>query len=214
MTKTVLPLLMIAFCTCSQAQSLAEVKWVDSNLKACVMKQAKQRDWTDTGQVTDIKCQGKNIESINELRVFSLLVNLSLYNNKLRSADLSELKSLQTLNIANNKLVSLNIRGLSQLHTLHLFRNKLKNLDLFGLSSLKKVRLMQNQLEVLDITPLVSLESGYFFDNQLEDLAITGLNKLKFLDVKQNPMPDELYDFYDEQNGIVISHDGNADDWK
>jgi hypothetical protein len=32
--------------------------------------------------------------------------------------------------------------------------------------------------------------------------------------VKQNPMADELYDFYDKQSGITISHDGNVDDWK
>jgi protein phosphatase 1 regulatory subunit 7 len=61
---------------------------------------------------------------------------------------------------------------------------------------------------------MLALETGYFFDNQLEDLQITGLEKLTFLDVKQNPMPDELYDFYDKQEGIVISHDGNADDWQ
>ena len=65
-----------------------------------------------------------------------------------------------------------------------------------------------------DITPLKSLQQGHIFDNQLEDLSIEGLNNLEFLDVKQNSMPDELYDFYDEQEGIVISHDGNADDWK
>ena len=73
---------------------------------------------------------------------------------------------------------------------------------------------MQNKLTELDISPLQSLTEAYLWDNQLEDLQITGLDKLEFLGVKQNPMPDELYDFYDQQSGITISHDGNADDWK
>jgi len=73
---------------------------------------------------------------------------------------------------------------------------------------------MQNQLNKLEISPLQSLVESYLWDNQLEDLQITGLDKLEFLDVKQNPMPDELYDFYDQHTGITISHDGNADDWK
>ncbi|MFM9745554.1 hypothetical protein ACKI2C_49220, partial [Streptomyces brasiliscabiei] len=73
-----------------------------------------------------------------------------------------------------------------------------------GLSALHTVRMMQNKLTKLDISPLTQLKMGYFFDNQLTDLQITGLNELEFLDVRQNPMSDELYDFYDQQAGVVI----------
>ena len=197
-----------------QAQSLAQWRWKDQALKTCVMDLAAKKGWLQIEQVTALKCHGKGIKNADELAQFTALTSLSLYNNELRELDVTALRSLTYLNLANNKLQSLKIAGLSQLDTLFLFRNRLNTVDLTGLSAVTKVRLMQNRLTQLDITPLVSLETGYFFDNELEDLQITGLNKLTFLDVKQNPMPDELYDFYDEQEGIVISHDGNADDWQ
>lgn len=192
---------------------LAEISWQDSAFKECVQKTAQQNNWTDASEFTQLKCHNEKIESANELQYFIALEQLSLFGNRIRQLDLSALKKLKTLNLANNKLVKLNIAHLEKLDTLFLFKNELSTLNLSGLVSLSKVRLMQNNLTQLDISELVSLESGYFFDNQLEDLQITGLNKLRFLDVKQNPMPDELYDFYDKQEGIVISHDGNADDW-
>jgi len=66
--------------------------------------------------------------------------------------------------------------------------------------SLTKMRVMQNKLTALGISPLQCLTEAYLWDNQLEDLQITGLDKLEFLGVKKNPMPDELYDFYDQQS--------------
>lgn len=215
MTKS--PLLfftLFLMTSVTHAIPLSEINWTDKKLKACVDDHANKNNWQDSEQFSSLKCHKMKIESAGELRHFTSLERLSLFSNQLTSVDLRGLSKLTSLNIANNKLSELHIAGLAQLQTLYLFRNKLEHLDLTGLSGIKKVRLMQNKLIQLDITPLVSLEEGHFFDNQLEDLQITGLAKLTFLDVKQNPMPDELYDFYDEQEGIVISHDGNADDWQ
>lgn len=191
-----------------------DISWTDKNLQSCVEQQAQEHGWQDVSEVTELQCHNTGIESADELQLFTGLTQLSLFNNNLTKLDLRPLKKLQLLNLANNDLTELQIVGLNQLETLYLFRNKLRTLDLSGLTAVKKIRLMQNRLTKLDITPLTSLETGYLFDNKLEDLQITGLNKLTFLDVRQNPMPDELYDFYDEQQGIMISHDGNADDWQ
>lgn len=205
---------LLCFTTLSWGKPLSEVEWVDLNLKNCVEKTAEKNNWQNSEEFTELKCHKMKIKSAQELNDFTSLEGLSLFSNQLTVLDLTALSNLTSLNIANNKLSDLKITGLGKLQTLYLFRNKLEEVDLTGLSGLKKVRLMQNALTRLDITPLISLEEGHFFDNQLEDLQITGLEKLTFLDVKQNPMPDELYDFYDEQDGIVISHDGNADDWQ
>lgn len=196
------------------AQNITDIEWQDAKLANCVQKAAQKAGWKTINQVTQLKCHKMGIVQADELNQFTALQNLSLYNNKIVKLDLTALTELVSLNLSNNKLVDLKISGLNKIETLFLFKNKLKTVDLSGLASVKKVRLMQNRLELLDITPMHALETGYFFDNQLEDLQITGLDKLSFLDVKQNPMPDELYDFYDKQEGIVISHDGNADDWQ
>lgn len=197
-----------------QALPLTDIQWSDKNLADCVNQTATKNAWTDTVQVLKLKCHSAGIKRADELLHFTSLLSLSLYNNRLEELDLRSLKQLKTLNLANNRLQKIQLTGLENLGSLYLFRNQLTTVDLTGLSSLKVLRIMQNQLLSIDIRPLKALEKAYLFDNQLEDLPITGLDKLRFLDVKQNPMPDELYDFYDEQDGIVISHDGNADDWQ
>jgi len=185
----------------------------DKNFRTCVEKSLKKQKTKDVSELQKLKCHNDDIKTVEGVGALVGLKSLSLFGNDITEADLSMLSGLEHLNLAKNKLVTLNIQGLSSLETLFLFKNSLTKLNLEGLSSLKKMRMMQNTLTELDISPLVSLEQAYLWDNQLEDLQITGLDKLSFLDVKQNPMPDELYDFYDKQVGITISHDGNADDW-
>lgn len=195
------------------AESLVK-KIADPALNTCVKSALLKQGFFELKQIKKLKCHNKGIANIEGIHLLVNLENLSLFNNEITQADLTSLAHLETLNLANNDLQSLNLSGLSKLKTLYLFKNKLTKLDMSGLAALEKLRMMQNQLTSLDITPLSSLKEAHLFDNQLEDLQITGLNNLDFLDVKQNPMPDELYDFYDEQTGIVISHDGNADDWQ
>lgn len=186
----------------------------DNAFKDCIKSVASERKWQYVEQFSDIKCHGMGIEKAQEVNQFINLHSLSLFNNNLQSLDLTNLSKLKLLNLANNQLHALEISSLNRLEKLYLFKNQLETLDMSGLSSLQAVRMMQNQLKTLDISALKNLKMGYFFDNKLVDLQISGLDKLEFLDVRQNPMPDELYDFYDEQDGVVISHDGNADDWK
>ncbi|GLX78339.1 hypothetical protein tinsulaeT_16790 [Thalassotalea insulae] len=193
---------------------IKDIKFKDPAFAACVHQTAEKNNWHSAYDVTRLKCHSMEITNAQEVTQFSNLTYLSLYNNALSNLDLTSLNNLMELNLANNQLEQLKIQGLSHLQKLFLFRNRLKTINLQGLNELHTIRLMQNRLTTLDITPLLKLKTGYFFDNKLEDLSITGLKQLEFLDVRQNPMPDELYDFYDKQEGIVISHDGNADDWK
>lgn len=204
----------LLFQTTSAAQPLETMDWGDPQLAKCINKLAQKNGWQNSADITDVKCHSKKIVSAQSLSQLANLRRLSLFNNKLQKLDLSALTQLEFLNLANNDLQELHISGLAKLQKLYLFRNDLQTVDLQGLTALEEIRLMQNQLTNLDITPLTSLKQGHIFDNQLEDLKIDGLEHLEFLDVRQNPMPDELYDFYDEQEGIVISHDGNAEDWK
>lgn len=198
----------------SSAHSTLTVKVEDTNLTICIEQTMQKKGYSNIEQLLTLKCHNKNVKSIIGLEAFTNLTNLSLYNNQIVSADLSKLTKLEHVNFAKNKLTTIQLQGLQKLESLYLFKNNLTTIDFKGLKSLTKMRIMQNQLEALDISPLISIVEIYLWDNKLEDLQINGLIYLKFMDVKQNPMPDELYDFYDEQEGITISHDGNADDWK
>jgi protein phosphatase 1 regulatory subunit 7 len=196
------------------SQPLNQLKLADNGLLKCIEQQASENNWRLVSHVDELKCHGLAISNLDGLQVFTQLKSLSLYNNKLQQADLRHFNQLEYLNIAGNKLKTVNVSGLNQLKTLYLFKNKLKTIDFNGLSQLKKIRITNNLLETLDITPLTALEKAYFFDNKLEDLVVKGLPKLKFIELRQNPMPDEVYDRYDAIDGITIVHDGNADDWK
>ncbi|WP_395338865.1 leucine-rich repeat domain-containing protein [Ningiella sp. W23] len=196
------------------AYSISGANMVDTALSACVNSALEDAGLSDISTLTRLKCHKKGISDLSGIEALSGLEHLSLFANDITEADLSSLVHLRYLNLAKNKIERLNISGLQHLETLFLFKNELTELDLSGLRSVQKMRMMENKLERLDISELESLEEAYLWDNQLEDLDITALTNLRFLDVKQNPMPDELYDFYDEQEGITISHDGNADDWK
>jgi len=193
---------------------VSSLTWHDKALASCVNSTAEKQSWQYVSQVTKLKCHAMGIESGAGLEQLTALNDLSLFNNQLKSLDLSTLKTLESLNLANNQLENLRITGLFKLKTLYLFKNKLVSLDLSGLHAVTKLRAMQNRFIQLNIQPLTALKKAYLFDNKLEDLKIAGLQQLQFLDVKQNPMPDAVYDRFDELEDITIIHDGNADDWK
>jgi len=200
--------------TAIMAAPLNTLVFKDSALASCIKNNAVKNYWQNTEQVTRVKCHGKGIKTLDDLMYFPQITYLSLFNNNISEADLSGLTQLKYINIANNKLTRLNITHLAQLKTLYVFKNKLTTIDFSGLTALNKVRATNNLLDKLDISPLISLEKAYFFDNKLKDLRVKGMPKLIFIELRQNPMPDEVYDRYDEVEGITIVHDGNADDWK
>lgn len=209
-------LLLISLTFSGQVISaqLDELNFEDSAWHSCITATAKQQKWIKTEDFTAIKCHSAKIRLTEHLEHFSHLESLSLYNNELTELDVRQLKQLRSLNVAGNKLEVLHVHGLSNLTTLYGFKNSIKNINLSGLVSLKQLRLMDNKLATIKISSLDSLEECYLFNNQLATLDIKNLQKLKFLDVRQNPMPDQLYDEFDEMEGITISHDGNAEDWK
>lgn len=206
--------ILFCFVVSTKALALDKPKIDDASLQTCISKEMLKAQLTEAHKLRKLKCHNKAISSISGIEYFTGLEHLSLFGNEIRNADLRKLTNLKHINLAKNQLINLKVTGLSQLEALYLFKNELTSISFEGLGALQKMRIMQNKLNKLDISPLASLEEAYLWDNQLEDLQITGLSKLVFLDVKQNPMPDELYDFFDEQEGITISHDGNADDWK
>lgn len=206
--------LMVLYASfCIQVNAQWESNVLDPALKTCIHK-ALEKGHLNPDALTALKCHSKKIENLDGLNQFTNLTSLSLFNNKIIRADLSAFTKLETLNLAKNKLTFLYVKNLSALESLYAFQNKLTEVDLTGLTALKKLRLAQNKITELNTQDLSALESAHLFDNQMEDLDIRPMVKLTFMDVKQNPMPDELYDFFDEQEGVVISHDGNADDWK
>jgi protein phosphatase 1 regulatory subunit 7 len=219
LAKCLVLLVLTAYSHMSNATSagnilLAQLNFADPALAQCVQQTAAQQHWQFVHDVVELKCHGMHIQQLDGLAQLVMLKSLSLYNNDIEQADLTALKQLTLVNLANNQLNQLNITQLSHLTTLYIFKNKLSYVNFDGLAQVIKLRAMNNSLTDIDISSMQALQQAYFFDNKLKDLNIAGLKHLQFLEVRQNPMPDAVYDRYDAMVGVTIVHDGNADDWK
>lgn len=94
------------------------------------------------------------------------------------------------------------------------FSNKLTSFELDNLPKLKQIKANSNQLTQFSYKALPELEKIYLFDNLMEMIDIYNLPSMRYMDVRQNPMPDELYEKMDALSGVTILHDGNAEDWQ
>ncbi len=196
----------------SSAQAL-EFTLADPRLQQCIADLARRNQWSQAEQVTDIQCHNMGIRSLEGVDQFTQLQRLSLFRNRIASAQLSGLPQLEHLNLARNGLTQLTLSDLPKLTELMLFRNELVQLDLKHLPALTLVRINSNRLERFHYEKLPALTHIYLFDNQLEHVDIHNLPALEYMDARQNPMPDELYDDMDRQQGVTILHDGMDDDW-
>jgi Leucine-rich repeat (LRR) protein len=89
----------------------------------------------------------------------------------------------------------------------------MKDLNLSNLINLEVLKANNNKIENFSYSNIPKLEKMYIFNNQLEAININDLPSLQYMDCRQNPMPDSLYDEMDKVDNTTFLHDGNADDW-
>jgi protein phosphatase 1 regulatory subunit 7 len=187
----------------------------DTNLQACLQLLAKNNDWHQPQDMTVIKCHDQDIHSLRGLEQFTGLESLSLYNNRIEQFDIEikQLKRLKELNLARNNLTQITVSNLPKLNKLYLFDNQLTDLTLSNLAELETFKANNNKIENFTYINTPKLEKIYIFNNQLETIDIYNLPRLHYMDCRQNPMPDSLYDEMDKKDDVTFLHDGNAEDW-
>lgn len=185
----------------------------DPALHKCINAIAKKKGWQTQAEVNEIKCHNKGIGSLEGLEQFPNLETLSLYKNKIVAVNLETFTRLKHLNLAGNQLSSLAILEQPRLEVLYIFHNQLESLSVVGSPDLRQIKANNNRLIQTELRGLPQLEKLYLFDNQLEIIDIAEAGALRYLDVRQNPMPDDFYDYLDSLPGLTSLHDGNADDW-
>ena len=186
----------------------------DPNLAACVVEAMKSEGVTTPRDLTRLSCNARSIDNATGIETLSSLVELSLFGNRLATVSLDNLLQLETLNLADNLLGKIDVSQNTELLKLYLFRNLLTTLDLRGAPKLKKLRAENNRLEVVTFGQMPALEKVYLFDNRMEVINIDNLTGLRSIDVRANPMPDEVYDYLDSFSGVKASHDGNTEEWR
>ena len=193
----------------------SQIQVEDAALRKCLLKIGRANNWTSAGEFVAIKCHGEGIKSLAGLEQFANLESLSLYNNKIKKADLvlTQFPKLTTLNLARNQLTELSLQDSSSLQNLYVFANELESLTVNNLARLEIVKSHNNRIETFTYSNTPELAKVYIFNNQLKFVDIYNLPSLQYMDCRENPMPDELYDEMDKMEDKTILHDGNAEDW-
>ncbi len=213
----------LLLCACTAAFGAAAVTAVnnfdsvhfpDPKLSSCVTQALQKAGGIPANELTSLTCNAMGISNAAGVNGLVKLKRLSLFGNKLKSIDLSGLTGLENLNLANNALTDIDLSDTKSISTLYLFGNRLVQLNLTELKQLVKLKAEKNQLLTVEFARESALEKVYLFNNEMVDIVINTLPKLKFIDVRSNPMPDEVYDYLDTFNGVKASHDGNTEDWK
>lgn len=185
----------------------------DPAWQKCLETIAQKNNWTRAEQFEQITCHNKGIRSVDGLEQFTAITKLSLYKNKIVALELPASNQLYHLNIAGNALGKLNIHNCEALKVLYAFHNKLRHISIEGCPELTQLKANNNQLQEAHLGNLPVLKKLHLFNNELETLDIKSLKHLRYLDVRQNPMPDDFYDYLDTVKGLTSLHDGNAEDW-
>jgi len=183
----------------SAVQAEEPVFFADARLKAVVEEVLWVSDPTPTDmlELTSLEAGSMEIESLVGLEYATNLRELYLRFNRI--TDISPLA------------------GLMSLEHLVLHRNWLGSLlPLAGLTNLRHLDL--NDTHTADIADLAGLSSTgitelILYGNQIHDLSVlTSFTSLTYLDVRQNPLGDEIYDVQIPQimasnPGITVEHD-------
>lgn len=206
--------LYILFFLFSPGLLAADLLVDDPGLQECVNTLAKKHQWHTAESFVSIVCHNKGIETLAGLENFINVKKLSFHKNNITHASFSSFPNLEHLNIARNKLETLELSKLPNLKELYFFGNNIHKVHLGDLENLARLKASSSEIEVFSYNNLPKLEKIYLFDNKMETIDIYKLPAMKYMDVRQNPMPDELYEDMDRVKGVTILHDGNAEDWQ
>ncbi len=213
MIKTLFSLAIVLFVSGQSAQAL-DVTFSDRNLTSCVQDIISKKQWQALDQITSIECHSKKIASLAGIEQLVKLQKLSLYNNNLTQAELGNLPDLRHLNLAKNQITQVTLTQLPALAELYLFGNRLEKFHLQQLPALKLLKINDNRILTFTYQDLPALQKIYMFNNLMEHVDIYHLPAMIYMDARQNPMPDPLYEKMDKITGVTFLHDGNAEDWQ
>jgi Leucine-rich repeat (LRR) protein len=201
------------FLALSVPVSATDYQVEDPHLANCLTQLAQDNHWQSASEFLEIVCHSQRIQSVAGIDKFVNISRLSLHNNQITSISLDNFPQLTHLNLARNNLTEVTIARLPELTEVFLFRNRLAAATLEDLPKLKEVNANANRLTRFSYSNLPIVEKIYLFNNELEHVDINNLPSLQYMDARQNPMPDKLYEEMNALPGVTILHDGNADDW-
>lgn len=181
------------------AKDDAVIVWKDKHFEAVVrnmlIKPAGDIYQSDVNRITELKLDGKNIESIEDVAHLKNLTSLSCYYNNITDIScLKELSKLETLDLPENQISDISSLGsLANLKELRIFNNKISDIScLKGLSNLEILYADSNEItNVSSLGELKKLKLLSIPKNNISDISgISGLTSLEHLDMSDNSISD------------------------
>lgn len=157
---------------------VANLRFPDKNLTACVEQYAETKGWQYTDEITALSCVYNDIAVADGIEQLSHLETLDFTGNLLTAIDVSSLLKLKQLSLNHNQLRALNVDGLVELTTLDVWSNQLTELDVADLTKLTKLHVDNNQLSELYVAHLLDLQSLHVGNNLLTTLDVANLHQL------------------------------------
>lgn len=162
----------------------------DDELREALIKLYQSTDG-DNWTRNDNWCSDKPVEEWYGVSKWSETeYALSLDNNNLSGAgDISGCHTLLVyLSVDENKLTSLDVSDCTSLRDLECWRNQLTSIDISGCTSLQRFDCGSNQLTSLDLSGHTNLNSIQCNDNNLYSLDVSEVEYLGVLDCERNPL--------------------------
>ncbi|MDI4651706.1 MULTISPECIES: leucine-rich repeat domain-containing protein [Pseudoalteromonas] len=150
----------------------------------------------DPSIITELYLTSNQLKSI-ELSEYTNLVRLDLSQNELTSIDLSQAPSLNHLALKNNELLSIDLDVNILLEELIINNNRLLELDLFQnnqLVVLNASNLAINELDLSNLNNLESLSLDYTAISNLDFSLLSSLTNISLRGVEQSLVPwEQIY---------------------
>ncbi len=162
----------------------------------------------------DNETSNEKINSVDELKYFVKLEELSCGNNEIAELDISQNYSLTILACFNNMITKLDVKENLSLALISCYSNQLSSLDVSNNTMLTMLICSDNKLREINIgtLPLIAL---YCDDNELTSLDLSGLpalinlichnNYLRDIDVSSNTILNVLHCQENELTSLDVS---------
>ncbi|XCF06947.1 T9SS type A sorting domain-containing protein [Tamlana crocina] len=151
--------------------------------------------------LTELRCQGNNLTSLNFSNNLQLK-KLLCYSNNLSSLNINNSTVLEEVNANNNSIQSINLTNNTLLKDFQISGSQLTSIDISNNNLLETLSVSANQIATLDISNNPNLTNLDCYFNQISSLDISdkfqlkklscGSNNLTSLDVSNNTLLEEL----------------------
>lgn len=196
-----------------------EENFPDKNFRSWILSQKFGSDsvltTTEIANITFIRVNGKNIQSLKGIEYFPYLKHLICNDNQLSALDVSKNRELEILVCSGNLLTALDVLQNTALKELRCNSNQLSTLDVSQNTALKSLWCHANKLATINISMNTALKELNCSENQLTALDITknialkalncGENQLTALDMSRNTELTHLFCYCNQLKDLKMS---------